>query len=101
MRHTCHARGCKVPCRPQYLMCPRHWRRVHPTLQRAVWRTYREGQCDDKNPSEAWHKAADAAIGYVASLEDRPLLIREVNALVDYGFTVKGHKGGLKVEEVS
>lgn len=20
MKHTCHARGCEVPCRPQYLM---------------------------------------------------------------------------------
>jgi len=82
-------------------MCPQHWRRVHPKIQRAVWRTYRDGQCDDKSPSEAWHKAADAAIGYVASLDKRPLRMAEVNALVDLGFTVKEHEGGLKVEEVN
>ena len=101
MKHTCHARGCPVSCPPQYLMCPRHWRRVHRKLQRAVWITYREGQCDDKRPSEEWHKAADAAIGYVAALEKRPLRMAEVNALVDYGFTVKEHEGDLKVKEVN
>lgn len=101
MAHTCHARGCTTPCRPEYLMCPRHWRRVHPKLQRAVYRHYRDGQCDDMNPSEEWHKAAAAAIGYVAALEDQPLRMAEVGALVDYGFTVKEHEGGLKVEEVS
>lgn len=101
MKHTCHARGCEVRCRPEYLMCPGHWRRVHRKIQRAVWLTYREGQCDDMRPSEAWHKAADAAIGYVAALEDHFLRMSEVNALVDLGFTVKEHNGGLKVEEVS
>lgn len=31
--------------------------------------TYRAGQCDDKQPSEAWHVAADAAIAAVAGKE--------------------------------
>lgn len=38
-------------------------------LQRRVWATYRVGQCDDGNPSKAWHKAADAAIEYVFKKE--------------------------------
>jgi hypothetical protein len=51
------------------LMCLRHWRMVPRKLQEAVWRTYRPGQCDDKDPSEAWHEAADAAIAAVAAKE--------------------------------
>src|SRR5215472_12049366 len=69
--HHCHARGCGVPVRPELLMCLRHWRMVPRAIQRAVWATYRSGQCDDKNPSEAWHRAADAAIAYVATCEGR------------------------------
>lgn len=60
--HHCHARGCTTPCKPEMLMCLKHWRMVPLNLQRAVWAHYRPGQCDDKRPSEAWHKAADAAI---------------------------------------
>ena len=71
MEHTCHARGCKVPVKPELLMCLRHWRMVPKRIQRAVWKHYREGQCDDKNPSYEWHHAADAAIASVAELEER------------------------------
>ena len=54
------------------LMCLRQWRMVPPQLQRRVWATYRPGQCDDKQPSEAWHVAADAAIAAVAEREAAP-----------------------------
>lgn len=54
-------------------MCLKHWRRVPKNVQRRVWSTYRHGQCDDKQPSEAWHQAADAAIGSVAQKEGRPV----------------------------
>jgi hypothetical protein len=62
MNHHCHARGCSTPCKPERLMCKRHWAMVPKELQKAVWDTYRPGQCDDKNPSREWHEAADAAI---------------------------------------
>jgi len=101
MKHTCHARGCGTPCRPVYLMCPRHWRMVHAKLQRAVWRTYRPGQCDDKRPSEEWHEAADAAIGYVATRTDQFLRMSEVKALKKFGFAVREKNGGLEAVEVS
>lgn len=52
MTHHCHARGCDVPTRPEALMCLRHWRMVPKPLQRAVWSSYRYGQCDDKQPSD-------------------------------------------------
>lgn len=69
--HHCHARGCKVDVSPKLLMCPRHWRMVPPDMQRAVWRAYVHGQEERKDPSDAWMRAADRAIGHVAMLEGR------------------------------
>lgn len=69
--HHCHADGCTTRCKPEHLMCARHWRMVPLDLQRAVWRTYRPGQCDDKDPSPEWHVAADDAIAWVAFVEER------------------------------
>jgi hypothetical protein len=40
-------------------------------LQRRVWAAYRHGQCDDKQPSDSWFVAADAAIETVATKEKR------------------------------
>lgn len=54
-------------------MCLKHWRMVPKDLQRAVWRHYRRGQCDDKRPSQEWFAAADAAIQAVASKEAKRL----------------------------
>lgn len=83
--HVCHARGCGEPVPPQFLMCGPHWRRVAGRIKQAVWRSYRPGQCTDKNPSEAWHRAADAAIGYVATLERKPVRPCEQEALKAFG----------------
>lgn len=71
MTHHCHAIGCEVRVPPEMLMCKRHWYMVPSDLRAKVWAAYRHGQCDDKNPSESWHKAADAAIIYVARKEGR------------------------------
>lgn len=65
-------------------MCRRHWFQVHKALQKAVWNSYRPGQCDDKSPSDAWHRAADAAIGYVAMLEKRTPTNAQLSALGHY-----------------
>lgn len=62
MSHYCHARGCKVEVKPELLMCFHHWKMVPVMIQRRVWNAYRQGQCEDKNPSEAWRRAADEAI---------------------------------------
>jgi hypothetical protein len=51
------------------LMCKKHWAMVPKDIQRQVWATYRDGQCDDKSPSREWHRAADLAIVHVAVLE--------------------------------
>lgn len=94
--HRCHARGCAVRVPPEMLMCKHHWFRVPARIQRAVWAAYRVGQCDDKRPSERWHEAADAAIGYVATLDDQPLLVSEMNALTKFGYTIQESGGGLR-----
>ena len=94
MSHHCHARGCETPVRPQLLMCRRHWFQVPRDIQAAVYRHYRDGQCDDMQPSEAWHEAASAAIGFVAARETGgPLRGSEVKALRAYGYmtTVDGY----------
>jgi len=54
-------------------MCARHWMMVPPSVRREVLKHYRVGQCEDKEPSEAWFTAANAAIGVVAVKEGRPL----------------------------
>lgn len=69
MNHHCHARGCKVEVKPELLMCFRHWMMVPKNLRHQVWKTYRKGQEVDKEPSEEWHQAVDAAIESVASLQ--------------------------------
>jgi hypothetical protein len=42
---------------------------VPKDIQRRVWSHYRPGQCDDKNPTPEWHRAADMAICAVAHAE--------------------------------
>lgn len=87
MAHTCHARGCGAHVKPELLMCFAHWRLVPSKIQRAVWAAYRPGQCDDKNPSEAWHEAADAAIGWVAMREGHSVRTSEADALRKFGYS--------------
>jgi hypothetical protein len=73
MTHHCHARSCQTYCKPECLMCLKHWRMVPKDIQRWVWDEYRPGQCDDKSPSEAWHAAADAAIKAVWDKEQKTM----------------------------
>lgn len=82
--HRCHARACQAVVPPERLMCLAHWRMVPRVIQRAVWATYRQGQCDDKRPSRDWHRAASAAIGYVARREGRPITPSEAAALAHF-----------------
>ena len=68
-QHNCHARDCTTLVSPRLLMCRRHWRMVPQALQDEVWRTYRQGQELDKDPSMAYIQAAKAAIAAVAHQE--------------------------------
>lgn len=67
--HRCHVKGCSIPVPPERLFCLPHWKMVPKHMRDRIWATYRDGQCDTKDPSAAWHEAADAAIAYVARLE--------------------------------
>lgn len=76
-------------------MCRTHWFAVPKKIRDAVWNEYREGQCDDKNPSEEWHRAADAAIGFLSLKELGVVRIDEVRALNFFGFEVFDRSGSL------
>lgn len=90
MSHTCHARACIVEVIPVQLMCRKHWRMVTKAVQRAIWRAYRHGQCDDKRPSSDWHSAADAAIGTVAAREGRAVTAAQGTAMALFGIHTQG-----------
>jgi hypothetical protein len=83
--HTCHAIGCARRVPPEMLMCKAHWMRVPMPIRRAVWGAYRRGQCDDMRPSRAWFEAANAAIGAVGLLENRPISRAMRDALGRHG----------------
>lgn len=69
MSHHCHAVGCPTYCKPELLMCFRHWRMVPKHLQKLVWEFYRPGQCNDMRISREWHLSATRAINAVALKE--------------------------------
>jgi hypothetical protein len=77
MAHHCHATGCRYQCPPEKLMCWKHWSKVPVELQRAVYRHYRRGQCNDMNPSREWVDAALAAIRAVAEKEGKVPTVAE------------------------
>lgn len=71
MSHRCHATGCTTPVPAVMFMCKSHWFLVPKPMRDRIWKTYREGQCDDMNPSDAYCEAAKAAVIAVAEREGR------------------------------
>lgn len=69
MAHHCHATNCKVNVPPEMFMCRKHWFMVPKVIRDRIWRTYRIGQCDDMNPSNAYCEAAKAGVIAVAKKE--------------------------------
>jgi hypothetical protein len=93
VKHICHARNCEKECRPEKLMCPKHWAMVPPYIQRAVYKHYRPGQCDDMKLSRAWLDAAAAAIAAVSSAEN--VVPKEQTSMFEaLGLTVEPEKKG-------
>ncbi|APU88983.1 conserved hypothetical protein [Virus Rctr197k] len=91
--HRCHAIACSVRVPPRMLMCKRHWAMVPRDTQRRVWATYREGQCDDKQPAASWHEAADLAIVHVAVLEGHTLSGRYARIVRQLAASAAGLEG--------
>lgn len=50
-------------------MCRAHWFSLPKRYRDTIWRTYRDGQCDDMSPSNAYCQAAKAAVQYIANRE--------------------------------
>lgn len=64
--HTCHAHGCSTSVPPRLFMCKGHWYEVSERMRRAIWKHYRSGQENDKDPSLAYLAVSNQAIGEVA-----------------------------------
>jgi len=69
MAHHCHMTNCNVSVPPEMFACRRHWFMVPKPLRDAIWRTYRDGQCDTLDPSSEYCQAARAAVIAVAKRE--------------------------------
>lgn len=54
MTHECHAHGCRVQVPERFLFCSPHWFATRKVLQNAIWREYRPGQEERKNPSNRY-----------------------------------------------
>lgn len=69
MSHHCHATSCSIIIPPEMFMCKKHWFRLPKIMRGEIWRTYREGQCDDMNPSFEYCYIAKRCVLYLAELE--------------------------------
>jgi hypothetical protein len=69
MAHHCHATGCTARVPPSMFTCKPHWFALPKPMRDAIWATYRPGQEDDKQPSQAYCVAAKAAVVYLAELD--------------------------------
>lgn len=67
--HTCHWPGCNVDVAPKLFMCKSHWLTLPPEHRKEIWRTYRPGQENDKQPSEAYLSAAKRALEWAEKLQ--------------------------------
>lgn len=66
--HYCHISGCQALIKPALLFCSRHWAMVPEEMQKRVYASYRDGQCDDNNPTRGWVLAASEARRHVEKL---------------------------------
>ncbi len=71
LMHQCHAESCTKEVAPRLLMCARHWRAVPKPVQDLVWRFYRVGQEERKDPSAAYMAAQRLAVAAVVKSDTR------------------------------
>ncbi len=95
MSHDCHAIDCTAHVPPEMLMCGKHWRRVPRRLQQEVWVNYRRGQCDDWNPSNAYCRAAKAAVIAVAQAEGKVIDPQDPKLILYDLFEQRSDSGGI------
>lgn len=69
MAHRCHMTECDTPVPREMFACRRHWFMIPKPIRDRIWATYREGQCDDMNPSQEYCLVAKEAVIAVARKE--------------------------------
>ena len=58
MKHTCHWPSCDKQVAPKMWGCRKHWFTLPAKLRARIWKHYRPGQEDDKQPSNEYISAA-------------------------------------------
>lgn len=66
-RHHCHWPGCEQRVPPAMWGCRKHWYMLPLPLRTAIWRTFKPGQEEAKNPSRDYLDAAKAAQDWIAA----------------------------------
>lgn len=66
MSHTCHAHECPAVVPPSMFACRPHWWALRKPMRDAIWREYRPGQEDVKNPSLRYMAVQRRAVGELA-----------------------------------
>lgn len=66
MIHTCHAHGCKIVVPARMFVCRRHWAVLRQIVKDAVWREYRDGQEDRKDPTPRYMAVQRRAVAELA-----------------------------------
>jgi hypothetical protein len=64
--HTCHAHGCPMLVPPSRFACAPHWYSLRKPMRDAIWRHYRSGQENRKDPSASYMAVQQRAVGELA-----------------------------------
>jgi len=67
MSHTCHWPKCPREVPPKMWGCRDHWFALPKHLRDEIWRTYRPGQENDKQPSPEYLAAAHMVQDWIAA----------------------------------
>lgn len=66
MSHTCHAHACLIEVPPVRFCCPKHWYSLRRVMQDAVWREYKPGQENRKDPTARYMAVQQRAVAEIA-----------------------------------
>lgn len=67
--HTCHWPGCGKTVPPAMWGCRKCWFKLPAALRAKIWATYRPGQEEDLNVSDAYVEAARAVQDWIRQQE--------------------------------
>lgn len=63
--HECHWPGCTKQVKPALWGCSKHWFSLPESIRNAIWATYRIGQEERLDPSDAYVRAARMAQDWI------------------------------------